>query len=202
MSPESKFSIQMSPGKGEKLPPELPEKQPKKQEQKTVIMDHGQLTIEMVDDAIDGVYKLPKYQAPDYMNYSDANSSPKKSQHSQEEELKIHDGSMTSEISSSFKTDPSMRDYDFMIEPEIKFNLTYGGLGGQDTKHKDSVSIGDGLGVKGLIRFKGQTDLYDLSESSAREPRDIKDKSFGDSFTYRGGGALQIDDFDPEDDDR
>ena len=78
----------------------------------------------MVDDALDGIYKMPKYKAPDYMMNFDDQSSPKKSNRSAEEELKVHDGSISHD-SSTIKTDPSMKDYDYMIEPELKINFNY-----------------------------------------------------------------------------
>ena len=105
----------------------------------------------MVDDALDGIFKMPKYLPPDYMIDFDAASSPKKSFRSADEELKVYDHSQSMDSSSIIKTDESMKDYDYMIEPEIQFNQFYS-KNNRKQEH-DSVSIGDGLGV--LTRFKG-----------------------------------------------
>ena len=169
-SPYGKFSIHMTPGSGEKLPADpspQPEKREKKKEHKVNIRDHGLLTIEMVDDALDNVYKMPKYRPPDIMNYGEDSLSPKKSPMSTEKELRVHEGSQKSE-SSTIKTDPSMRDYDYMLEPEFKYNYNYAFGHQKANMKKESSSIGDGLGV--LTRFKGQSALYELSESDNPEP--------------------------------
>lgn len=173
-SPLSKFSIQMSPAKGEKLPPEPPEKPINYQKPSRRTIDHGMLTIEMVDDAMDNIYKMPKYRPPAIMNYGDDSLSPKKSPMSTEQELKVHDGSRTDD-SSTIKTDSSMKDYDYMIEPEIKYNFNIQPY--RKLEKQESGSVGDGLGV--LTRFKGQSALYDLSESEAGDS--APDKSSGES---------------------
>ena len=105
VSPDSKFVIQMSPGKGEKLPSLKPSKKGKKvkkgskKEPKVKILDHGLLDVPLIDNAIglaSAFFKLPKYVPKANMaDMDDDNkSSPKKSDAAvDEEDLRVYDQS-------------------------------------------------------------------------------------------------------------
>ena len=116
----------MSPSKGEKVESKSPTKQSKKQEPKKKILDHGLLEIPMIENSIGGIgnfFKLPKYKPrqANLDNTDDNRSSPQKSDApGEEQELQIYDKSVLdhSKTSSSIHTDPSMKNYDYMIEPE------------------------------------------------------------------------------------
>ena len=105
-----------------------------------MVKDHGMMDIPLVDNIIAGK-RMPKYKLPEsIMLYEDNKSSPSKSV--QDEELKVYDRSKSS-FSSSLHTDPSMRDYDYMIEPDEMFQYYLP----PNANKVEPLSIGEGLGV-------------------------------------------------------
>jgi len=98
------------------------------------------------------------------------------------EELKVYDGSKTY---SSLITDPSMRDYDYMIEPD-QFNFYMP----PSTKKGDSVEIGDGLGTIGNNYNLKNVALLDYSDDYSQKSGGAPDKGMAD---YLGGGVLNDD---------
>ena len=138
LSPHAKFSIQMSPGKGEKPSDAVPEKKSKNRGPKYKQLDHDQLAVPMADAATGSFFKLPKYKPRAAFLDEDHKTSPSKSEAAEfQEELKPYDG-----LSSSLHTDSSMRDYDLQNEPEM-FNFYLA----QGAAKPSTEGIGDGLGV-------------------------------------------------------
>ena len=105
----------------------------------------------MVDAALGGFFKLPKYKPRAALLEEDQKTSPSKSEAAEhQEELKPYDG-----LSSSLHTDSSMRDYDLQEEPEM-FNFYLA----QGAAKPATEAMGDGLGVP----FKDE----DVSEDESR----------------------------------
>lgn len=116
----------------------------------------------MVEDMTNNMFKFPKYRPENIGETVDSQnleSSPEKADRS-EEELKVYDGSRTS---SSLATDPSMRDYDYMIEPD-QFNFYLPPA----SRKPEQEKMGDGLGVVG--NFIPKTTKLFGSIDSQEEP--------------------------------
>ena len=141
-----------------------------------VVLDHDRIDVPLIDNLILGK-QLPKFVPNnDEFEFTEENkSSPAKSGQG-DEDLRVYDESqsLASLASSSLKTDPSMRDYDYMIEPDEMFSF-YKPLDGQ----KMDEGMGAGLSFMGssggrLNQFKG---VYELDKSSEDPENRISDLS-------------------------
>ena len=93
VSPDSKFSIQMSPSKGDKPPPQLPPKKGQKKEPQVKILDHGLLDVPLVDDSVglSAFFRLPKYKPRgSILGLTDDVRLSQKSEARDEDESRIH----------------------------------------------------------------------------------------------------------------
>jgi len=124
---------------------EAPIQKYKMNQPKILVVDHDKIDVPMIDNLMMGKL-LPKYvPADDGFDTSEQKSSPAKSGMDDDDgELRVYDASQSIQ-SSSLHTDPSMKDYDFMIEPDEMFSFYM-----PDHKDKkDDEDMGAGLGYLG-----------------------------------------------------
>lgn len=149
---------------------EAPIQKYKMNQPKILVVDHDKIDVPMIDNLMMGK-QLPRYvPADDGFDTSEQKSSPAKSGLG-DEELRVYDASQSIQ-SSSLHTDPSMKDYDFMIEPDEMFSFY---MPMEDKK--DDEDMGAGLGYlssnmlkpnqPGLNYTKGG--LLDLSQSLSQK---------------------------------
>jgi len=174
-SPESKFSIQMSPTKDEKDNNNVPE-QKKRQKPKVRVADHDHLHVPLVENFLAGIV-MPRYEPKNFFDQSDKDS-PAKDQ-GNENELKVYDDDHTPsqmrESSSSLHTDPSMRDYDFNYEPDQNFNIFL-----PQAASLRNDRMGSGLGVMGTKNAPNfEEESQELSEEVAGDKQILSDAILG-----------------------